>query len=73
MKNSANLNFVYIVRRESADGPEVDVFTDSDLADKWAEAIGSTVEEEGIIDEDTLKGMLETLPDNKDSNNEDEE
>jgi hypothetical protein len=48
---------VSIVHRDSADGPEVDVFTDDALAQEWAEHIGSTVTEECIIDRTTLNAM----------------
>lgn len=48
---------IYIVRRESADGPEMDCFTDPSLAQEWAEYIGSAVEEECIIEADTLDDM----------------
>lgn len=51
---------VYIVHRDSADGPEVDVFTDSGLAKEWAQHIKSSVCEEYIIDKNTLDDMKES-------------
>lgn len=51
---------IYIVHRDSADGPEVDVFTDSGLAEEWAQHIKSSVCEEYIIDKNTLDDMKES-------------
>lgn len=48
---------VYIVHRDSAEGPEADTFTDLSLAEEWAEYIGSEVTEEFIIDKKTLDAM----------------
>jgi hypothetical protein len=49
---------IYIVRRESADGPQNDVFTDFALAQEWANIIGAErVEEEPIIDRSFLDEM----------------
>lgn len=50
---------VYIVRRDSADGPENDVFLDYTLAREWAKHIGASVEEETEIDRETLNAMKE--------------
>lgn len=53
----SGLGFVYVVHRMSAEGSECDVFTDYDLAESWAEALGETVTEEPIIDAKTLREM----------------
>lgn len=48
---------VYIVRRDTIDGPEVDVFTNESLAAEWALECESTVQPENIIDRSTLDAM----------------
>lgn len=48
---------VYIVRRDSAEGLETDVFTDADLADEWGTYINECVNEEYPIDRGTLDDM----------------
>lgn len=56
------MTFVYIVRRESADArEEIDTFAGTpegwELAASWARLVGSIVEEESLIDMDTLEAM----------------
>jgi hypothetical protein len=53
---------VYIVCRDSADGPEMDCFDDPDLAQEWAERIGSRVQEEQTIGRQTLRLMMQNYP-----------
>lgn len=48
---------IYIVARDSADGPELDVFTDLTLAQEWAGYIGASVQEENTIERDILDAM----------------
>ena len=55
---------VFIVHRDSADGPEADTFSDRELAEEWAEHIGSTVTEEFIIDKAVLEQMKNSYDDN---------
>lgn len=52
---------VYLVLRDSADGQEIDAFTDYELAKEWAQFIGSEVQEENRIDRATLDAMKSTL------------
>ena len=54
---------VYIVRRDSADGPEIDCFEDRGLAEQWAKHIYSTVEEENTIDKAMLKELKKSYRD----------
>ena len=54
---------VYIVLRHSADGPELDCFTNETMAQHWAEVVGESVITENIIDEATLDAMIETRKD----------
>lgn len=58
---------LYIIRRESADGLEVDVFTNEALATEWAALIGVDVTTEHPIDRTILNAMkesyMETAPD----------
>lgn len=51
---------VYIVVRDSADGQELDCFDCPVMAQQWADAIGETVQEENIIDRDTLAALIES-------------
>lgn len=60
---------IYIVRRESAEGLEVDTFTDPTLAQEWADCIGEVVETEQTIDRDTLDAMKESRLDNENDEN----
>jgi hypothetical protein len=60
--------FVYLVIRDldSYDGPEIDVFTDLDLAHDWAATLrdsGREVieQEQGILDTADIDSMKETL------------
>jgi hypothetical protein len=53
---------LFIVERDSADGPELDVFTNEQLADEWAQFIGETVITENTIDRDTLDAMKQSYP-----------
>ena len=48
---------VYIIRRESAEGLEVDVFTDEGLAKEWAAIVGVQVTTEHPIDRSILNAM----------------
>lgn len=52
---------MYIVRRN--DGEDIDVFDDWDLATEWSQCVGYPVEEEPIIDRETLNVMLKTQQD----------
>lgn len=51
---------IYIVVRDSADGQELDCFDCPMMAQQWADAIGETVQEENIIDRETMGAMLAT-------------
>lgn len=51
-------NPIYVVRRDSAEGPEVDCFTDLTLAKRWAKHIGARVEVEYPIDRTLLRDMI---------------
>jgi hypothetical protein len=42
---------IYIVRRDSADGLEIDCFADLAKAEQWAEHIGAGVETEQTLDD----------------------
>lgn len=42
---------IYIVMRDSADGPELDVFLDEANAEAWAEHIGAGVQVENTLDD----------------------
>lgn len=49
------MRHVYIVRRDD----ETDVFTDITLAEEWADFIGGSVYEEGILDRESIALMKE--------------
>ncbi|MEQ1843974.1 MAG: hypothetical protein ABL983_00170 [Nitrospira sp.] len=51
---------LYIIRRKSADGLEIDVFTDEALATEWAALVGVDVTTEHPIDRTILNAMKET-------------
>lgn len=48
---------IYFVRRDSSEGEEIDIFTDRNLADRWAGYIGRPMEEGYPIDKPTLRAM----------------
>lgn len=52
---------IYIVDRESVDGPETDCFTSLSLAEEWAEFIGGSVREEQPIDRASLDAMKQAF------------
>lgn len=58
---------LFIIRRESADGLEVDVFTDEELAKEWATVVGVDVSTEHPVTRTILTAMKEayvgTAPD----------
>jgi hypothetical protein len=54
------MTHVYIVRRESAEGLEIDCFTDYQLAQRWAATVDAEVEEESILDIDDILLMEES-------------
>lgn len=51
---------IYIVDRDSADGPENDCFLSLALAQEWAAHIGGTVREENTINRALLQAMKRT-------------
>lgn len=53
---------IYIVRRESAEGTALDLFTDPELAEEWADHLGEVAYEEEAIDRETLDLMKQTQP-----------
>lgn len=59
----AYYSHAYIVRRQGdMFAPEdVDVFHDYDLAKNWADAVGSVVDEEPVIDRETMNAMMAHL------------
>lgn len=68
------MTFVYIVRRGSADAhQEIDTFAGTpegwEMATSWARLIGSQVEEENLIDMDTLEAMRRTYMQDEDDGN----
>lgn len=51
---------IYVVRRDSVDGLEVDCFLDLHNAETWAKATGNKVEVENTLD-DVLPDLLRTV------------
>ena len=56
-----NITRVWIVERESGDGPEVDVFLNQSLAKRWAETCGGWCHSEPILDEADVMAMTKDL------------